>query len=185
MNGLVGVYFADQAMHVDGGEAHFFCQVEYDDINRTNDNVVKVPVQHPPGKVQSLLGNAVHFKGMVVADFGQPKIWGQEADDFQVAHFKPAGLQAGKWREIVVEVRKDRIHAFFDRGSYGAHPLTAHERCLTDHFAQVLQQQPVKCAFYGAAAPTFHRHGGLGIFVRQGSAAFARVSIEPLNTGEE
>src|SRR5262249_3395314 len=84
--GLVGVYFADQAVPVDGGEAHFFCQVEYDDINRGNDSVVKVPVQHPPGKVQSLLGNEVHFKGMVVADFGQPKIWGQEADDFQFAH---------------------------------------------------------------------------------------------------
>jgi hypothetical protein len=80
--------------------------------------------------------------------------------------------QASRWRKLSIEVEDDSVRVDFDgvaRRTFRVGPMLEQHRQL---MAKVDPQ-------YLITVPQFKPQGGLGLYVRQSSASFCRVVVEP------
>ncbi|MCI0639053.1 MAG: serine/threonine protein kinase [Gemmataceae bacterium] len=178
-DGTVGLYFAHQSAPSTHGRAHFLYQVCYNDIIKKADLFRKVA--KPPPVIPDT--NATELIPTAYAELGSDELWKSHFGVSHVAKFEPVGNvgdRGGRWRDLVVEVRRHEIHVSFDDSGTEVLNLARVQNELDQAFQKQLREDPARYAFFGAFQPTFHRHGSLGVIVKGGVVAVAECVLEPL-----
>jgi hypothetical protein len=80
----------------------------------------------------------------------------------------PGEIESGPWRNLVVEVREDRLRLQCDESTFDV-PRSRLARWAQNRFADA-----------GGAAPRFAPEEGVGLYLYQASASFAMFIVEPL-----
>jgi serine/threonine protein kinase len=159
----VGIYFA-HSKHADGAtDAHFHCNVAFNDLVDVGapgpngvhrGNAVGLQVHRQPP------GGLINHKASV------------EKAEFLFLPARPVGA-LGPWRKIAVEVRPETIKVFWEGNCIVTTP-----RAILMRTARPLSARPDKPL--PANFPRFAPHGGLGLFVSLGVASFRNVTVEPI-----
>src|SRR5262249_26175551 len=83
------------------------------------------------------------------------------------------------WRNIRIDVRSDKIFAWWEDGPKATEfDLTELEESNQKYLAERRSVRPGD-ATVAQVDPSFARHGGIGLYIHGGSAAFRNVVLEP------
>jgi serine/threonine-protein kinase len=180
--GEVGLYFARQQYTHSEEPLQLFMQLTFNDVrdevalfHRAMQGLPKGVRLPPPPK-----GNQVQL----VAQLSGAGAGRHRGQGLKPVLFQAAGLAGGPWRTVTAEVGPDEVHALWEgtrevgklsAGQIvsGAQNLLLQARKQRAHDPQLMQINP----HYNPRAP-------LGIYVRNGSAAFRNVTVEPLGEGD-
>ena len=149
-DGAVGLYFMYSNKATESGLEHAYTCLAFDDLSRPDAQLLLLHLHREPDRYRT---NCV---------LAEPK-------PFEPAR-KDNGM--GPWRLIAVKVSPARIQAYWD-----GQLLYDIPRAEFDDSARAwLRLAGDKLSF----APDFRPRGGLGLYVFRGTAAFRRVTVEPL-----
>jgi serine/threonine-protein kinase len=174
--GAVGIYFGHRQQLLQGAVVHTCVQLAYNDIRDVRDHIarveriVKQPLPVPKGNRVFLMGHLYALR--LAKPFADDSLAG-----LQPEMFKAAGFQAGVWRTLVVEVRPDRIKGYWQKGEHIGDVRVGR---LLDSFKDAMVERKVWRSGDRRLPAGFIGRGGIGLFLRRGSASFKNVTVEPL-----
>jgi len=176
--GEVGIYLGRHVDPTPQGGIHSFFLITFDDIRRPGDGL-------PPALAARVVipaANSVTLKVRYWRDLPPPRGWDAESSLQSAELFQPAGWGLDHWRKVAVEVRPEAVTAFWEDGQPVGPPLPVPTivQGLTDLLKAKRRAAPDDPST-AVVRPDFNPRGGLGLYVRFGSAAFWNVVIEPLN----
>jgi hypothetical protein len=103
--------------------------------------------------------------------------------DGKYVYFEPTGEPSKEWRELMVEVSPSGVRGTWDGKSMGL--LTGEQ--LVDRSNKILRdlrKNLPEPPFGKDLQFVYSPRGGLGLYVQNGTAAYRRVVIEPLEDTE-
>jgi hypothetical protein len=106
----------------------------------------------------------------------------------RILPLQPVGVGFTDWRQLVLEVRPRAVRAFWE--GQPLRTLGGVQEWATDKLAENVREHQELVRETAPQEPTtslppdFFPRGGLGLYVKLGSASFRRVVIEPLNETE-
>jgi serine/threonine-protein kinase len=174
--GEVGI-FCGHRQYGNGPEAiHQFLRLSFNDI-RSNDEAFKEIAPHIPNAVPPA-PNTVSLTPNLYAE-GEPGNWlDLPAAGLAPPLFQPAGLGGGPWRLLVLEVTPEWVRASWSDQSVGT--LSTADILVNSRkrLPQLQALRPWDPAL-AEVDPSFQPRGGLGLYVRNGTACFKSVTIKP------
>ncbi len=181
-HGEVGIYFGRREPPCEGIDMHTFFSLSYNDIHNLADfNNKRLP---PAMKVlvKQPTSNTIYFSYHMYGRQADKRIAdGHLRDWSRPEAFQPVGYQGGQgeqWRMLTVNVTADRIEASWEGMPLVVQVPTAGLATLADTQLAVMGIPRVAGAGVRQQFSSPQR-GGLGIFVRESSASFSSVTVEP------
>jgi hypothetical protein len=160
--GEVGIYLAHRKYETPPRGSHHFVQLSFNDVGG---------------------GPAEHVR--LVSTFyreGDKKLGQEHRATGVMWPLKPMGLGNTTWRRLALEVRKSSLRAFWDGALIGNWSIRriVERNLLAQQSISKMDAEDVLAGLRSDFAP----RGGVGLYVKIGSASFRRVAIEPLNESE-
>jgi eukaryotic-like serine/threonine-protein kinase len=174
----VGFYACRVAYKAPGGQAHLCAALYFNDASderQLNDKFRKTldPKIAPPRPP----GNRLMIEPHLYAD-GLDKPWKPGVAAIRIQYFEPA-VGKDKWRPLEMEVTADAIHGAIDDMKGGFLPASTFVEATREYVTTVPTIKPDD--FCPCIKPiAFVPRGGVGLYVRNGTAAFRNVVLEPL-----
>jgi serine/threonine-protein kinase len=175
----VGIFVAHCIHSHPTRPVHQFVVLTFNDIEREKDlydrkaATIPRPFRPPPPK-----GNPVKLDPHLYAE-REPEPWHVRNACGPRHYFEPVGYGGRDWRELMVEVTPEGVKGFWGGRAFGELRGSQLVESLNNYLAWVRKNQPDEPFAY-RLDPTYAPRGGLGLYVRNGSASFRNVVIEPL-----
>jgi serine/threonine-protein kinase len=174
--GEVGIYFARKSDRVNQREIHFFTQVSFNAV--WGDAAIRERIPVPPNR--PLRKNFVGmFTRLLWDEHVFPNV-DHKVSVAKVAEFEALGEKSGRWNDLVVDVTPTIVTVRWNEQSVEVTPTSIQHSIDVDLKTIEL---PLRSPLRGLR-PQFRPRGGLGLYVRRGTASFRRVSVIPLSTGQ-
>jgi serine/threonine-protein kinase len=174
----MGIYVAHHPHEHPAGVVHQFAALTFYDIE---DEVRKWaelnarPLRIKPPRPE---GNRAMLNPHLYAERA-PAPWMPSMHVGKHVYFDPTGMGYQEWRELAVEVTPAGILGFWGDKATGiltAKRLADHTNAYLSMTRKIHPEEP----FGRGVDPVYAPRGGLGLYVDNGTAAFRRVVIEPL-----
>jgi hypothetical protein len=179
-NGTVGLYVGREEFWVGDKKGQFFFQANFNDIDNEGDRILeglrkvpgaRLPAQHPL--------NRVIFRGTTYIPQQARNAGLGTFGLFEKRLFAPSKPGNPTWRPLAVEVRPDQIRLFWDNQEVGTFETAEIARRASQSWKTLIDRQPELAN--GQFPGRFNPRGGLGMVLRNSSASYEDVVIEPLS----
>jgi serine/threonine-protein kinase len=169
----VGLYFAHHSQPGPRGEMHLFLEMIYNDVNSNRDR--PRPTTRPLPE-ESFVDFRPYFYGEVDDHW----TWNRNMAGKHAPKFLPAGYPGERWRNLEILVTSDKVQGFWDGAPTGELSIAWLGEEIQKDFTRARALRPDD-SFLARMPSELRLRGGLGLYVRHGSACFRNVSITPLN----
>jgi tRNA A-37 threonylcarbamoyl transferase component Bud32 len=178
----MGIYVAHHPHAHPAGLVHQFTALTFFDIEDKKKQSIQRAAQPLLFKPPLAQGNPVMLKPHLYAERAA-KPWMPSMPIGQRVVFDPVGAGGIEWRELAMEVTPKGVRAFW--GDEAMKILTAEKLgdLINGYLPEAHKLEPEE-PFNRGLAPVYAPRGGLGLYVENGTAAFRRVVIEPLEDAE-
>jgi serine/threonine-protein kinase len=176
--GEIGLFVAHCAHATPAGVVHQFAAVSFNDIVSQQD-VHRQIFAGQRNPQPALPGNPLALDPHLYSEAGGDS-WSPGIYCGPRFFFKPARNAGVVWRDLTVEVRPRGIRGFWGDNPIGELSADAYRDKTRAYLVTLRQLQPDEPRGQGLD-PVYSVRGPLGLYVRNGSASFCRVVVEPLD----
>src|SRR5579883_2553754 len=178
----IGIYVAHHPHAHPAGSVHQFTALTFFDIEDQKKKSVQRAAQFLLIKPPLSPGNPAMLKPHLYGERA-PGAWMPSMPIARRVVFQPVGAGAIEWRELAMEVTPTGVRAFW--GDEAMRILTAEKLggFINGYLTEAHKLEPDE-PFNRGLHPVYAPRGGLGLYVENGTAAFRRVVIEPLEDPE-
>jgi eukaryotic-like serine/threonine-protein kinase len=175
LEGEVGLYFSRKAYPWAESELHFMAQVTFNAVRGDADRLARIPLEVMPGQVPR--DNVVTLRPHLVSDESRWPFMNWIFSGTTGPHFKPLGTRSGVWHDLKVTVTPEIVTAQWNDEPPFSMTRSRIEESVTRALSTPLEPKPARPDF----VPTFSARGGVGLYLRKGSASFRSVTITLLD----
>ncbi len=178
--GEVGLFFAHKAYSLPRRAVHFFTRLSFNAVRwqdqeerRQMPESVKLQLNLPPTPRR----NTVDLSAELYSDDGNAPGPDLKVGLITGLPFDALGKLNGVWHDVEVEVTPERV-----TGRWDGQPFSIATETVRNHAADYLRYNPPPAGGPPPSEirPAFSPRGALGLYVRNGVAAFRSVRVTPL-----
>jgi serine/threonine-protein kinase len=176
LEGDVGLYLARKAYPWAKSDLHFFTQLTFNDVRGDAERLARLPIEVRPSRPPR--DNVVVLYPRLVSDETMKPFMDWGFLGTSGPRFRPRGTKKGFWHDLEVTVTPGNVTARWNDHP----PFTMTHREIQEGVTRILSAPPSPAgASRPGFIPAFSTGGGLGLYVRKGSASFRSVTVTPLD----
>jgi hypothetical protein len=158
---------------------HYFGHLSFDDVHDLQAVRQRIPPELLVNLPAAPAGNPVNLRPRLYCVDAQGKEWGLGIAGLDPRLFTPAGLGAGKFHQLRVDVTPEGVRGFWDDKEVGE--LTAEDwirnsKQAVDRRLKMTPDDPRPRTLQ----PEWLPRGSLGLYLIWGTASYRNVFVEPL-----